>query len=691
EGGERVGVEDFLVSDDSLGDSAEDGGTDHEEGDEEQEGSNNTLLQQRDGEEANRGALETETTGAAGCDDEHVSNDDVSSEDEPIGRAGRGSRPQERSALPAPPPAEDCDRVSGLSVGMPTPATPPRRPNPPSSASAASSSSARSPLDKYRSPDSFASQTPESLNDNDSSFDESERGSGDSSDADMDYDSDGYEVDVPFPPCSVVHKERKTFKQSLCKECFETYTRDLQRAGVKRSDVDSDSGRTINRNRTRSRRRRQPRERAAASSAGKQGMIDRRARRLRRESRGGNTSNPNSARNERRKMRSAVAASAQNGEISPQGKIPRKKKSAAGGPQEGSKGSFPRLKRRLSKEGGIQTLKSSSSEAAELDDSSDSAGVDSDEGKGNKGTGGARRDSKPRGKDKAGKAGKPRAAAKPSAVGKTVIDIAHTDSSENSSVPGAAPAPSPGPGPSRLGIKKRSSKQDLAGAAAPNSRGRGSDDFLGALMGGGRPMQRATSVDSSLPPHPGSRPKLKKRPSVDNNLQGRANTAEGSSGLPGHDRSHLKRAESLDTATSRRDGLPPSNECHSLRPEAAAAGQQDARPLRSIPELSSRPSSSEHVSTAGGGAAGAPTKKSEKRSRAELTDAARRPKPAKKARLAEKEDPPAPIPKKSSIYAKVPQFKGVVRKVSNGDYFLGEIDVLHDGQPYLYDGQPYGR
>ena len=384
-------------------------------------------------------------------------------------------------------------------------------------------------------------------------------------------------------------------------------------------------------------------------------MVDRRTRRLCRERRDSNSSN--SDRKERRNNKSAVAASTRLGENSQREKNPTKK--TAGGKK--GKGNFPRMKRRLSKEGGVQTQNQSSSEAAELDDSSDSGSCDSGKGKGNDG---AQRD-KPRGRDRPEEASKP-CAVKPSAVGKTVIDIAHTDSSENGSAPAAAPAPDPAP--PRPGSKKRS-RQDTARAAATNSRGRGSDGFLGALMGG-LPMQRAASVDSSFPPHQGSHPKLKRRLSVDG-LHGRANTAEGSS-FAGRDRLQLKQAESLDTATSRRDGLS-SNGCNPSRPEAASG--QDARPLRSIPELSS--SASEHLSTASG-TVEAPTKKSEKR-RAMLSDA-RRPKPAKKARPAEK-DPPAPISKKPA-YTKVPNFKGVVRKVSNGKYFLWVLDKLHDGKPY---------
>lgn len=220
EGAERVEVEVLEISDDSLDDSADDRGTDNEEGDEEQ--ASNSFRQQGAGANP-AAALETETlAGAAGFDDEQISSDEVSSEDEPIGRAGKASRP-EKGALPAPP-AQENDRASGTSVERPPPATPPARHRPPSSATSAASS-ARSPLDKNRSSDSFASQTPESMNDDDSSFDESERGSEDSSDADMDYDGDGFEVDVPFPPCSVIHKERRTYKQSLCRECFETYVR----------------------------------------------------------------------------------------------------------------------------------------------------------------------------------------------------------------------------------------------------------------------------------------------------------------------------------------------------------------------------------------------------------------------------------------------------------------------------------
>ena len=394
-------------------------------------------------------------------------------------------------------------------------------------------------------------------------------------------------------------------------------------------------------------------------------MVDQRAsRRLRRESRESNNG-PNSDRKERHKNRSAAAASARLGGKSQQEKIP-KKKSAAGG--ENGKVKFPRMKRRLSKEGGMHALRYSSSEAAGLDDSSGSDSCGS--GNGSKINGDAQRD-KPRAGDRGQRADKKlRAVNNPSVVGKTVVDILHTDSSDDDTTPSAvAPAPGPVPAPARLGSNKRFSKQATAEAAATNSGGRGSDDFLGVLMDG-PPLQRATSVDSLFPLHHGSHPKLKKRLSSDN-LQGRANAAEGS-GLAGRDRLPLKRTESLDTATFRRDGLP-ANGCTSPRPESPPG--QGTRPLRSIPELSS--SQPEHRSTASA-TVGAPAKKMGKR-RAEVTDS-RRPKPGK-ARPDEKEGPPAPIPKKSP-YTMIPHFEGVVRKYSNSKYFLWVHDKLHDGKPY---------
>lgn len=58
----------------------------------------------------------------------------------------------------------------------------------------------------------------------DSSFDESQERAEGSSEEDME-DDDSYEVDVVFPPCSIIHKDRKTFKYSLCEECYKKYVR----------------------------------------------------------------------------------------------------------------------------------------------------------------------------------------------------------------------------------------------------------------------------------------------------------------------------------------------------------------------------------------------------------------------------------------------------------------------------------
>lgn len=61
--------------------------------------------------------------------------------------------------------------------------------------------------------------------DADSSFDGSpgDGGDGSSSEDDPEEDEDGYEPEVPFPPCSLMHQMRKTYKDSLCKECYHTY------------------------------------------------------------------------------------------------------------------------------------------------------------------------------------------------------------------------------------------------------------------------------------------------------------------------------------------------------------------------------------------------------------------------------------------------------------------------------------
>lgn len=95
----------------------------------------------------------------------------------------------------------------------------------PSNPSPAATISARLTAD-FGSPDSLTSLGDSGEDDfgSDSSFDESQEHSEGSSEEDME-DDDSYEVDVVFPPCSIIHKERKTFKYSLCEECYKKYVR----------------------------------------------------------------------------------------------------------------------------------------------------------------------------------------------------------------------------------------------------------------------------------------------------------------------------------------------------------------------------------------------------------------------------------------------------------------------------------
>lgn len=58
----------------------------------------------------------------------------------------------------------------------------------------------------------------------DSSFDGSEGENGSSSDEEKDeYDADDFVPEVPYPPCSLHHQHRKTYKESLCQECYAKY------------------------------------------------------------------------------------------------------------------------------------------------------------------------------------------------------------------------------------------------------------------------------------------------------------------------------------------------------------------------------------------------------------------------------------------------------------------------------------
>lgn len=167
------------------------------------------------------GAQETQDAAAdmhaAGTEAEDISSDDVSSEDELISTGGKEAKhnavalstPTKSSG--APRPDVENPPLSNLTKETPSPESP--------------TSSARASLSTIRSPDSFASFNTESNDEgaSDSSFDESEGDTGVSSGEEMEGDSDEYEIDVPYPPCSIMHKKRKTFKDSLCEECYTRY------------------------------------------------------------------------------------------------------------------------------------------------------------------------------------------------------------------------------------------------------------------------------------------------------------------------------------------------------------------------------------------------------------------------------------------------------------------------------------
>lgn len=110
-----------------------------------------------------------------------------------------------RSTDQAFPFAESPSSGVVPSVTPPSPTTP-------------SSSSRQSRLE-VMSPDSIASVEVDEDGGSDSSF----RGSGSSDDEGDSEGSEGYEVDVLPPPCAIYHRQRKTFKHSLCEECYKIY------------------------------------------------------------------------------------------------------------------------------------------------------------------------------------------------------------------------------------------------------------------------------------------------------------------------------------------------------------------------------------------------------------------------------------------------------------------------------------
>lgn len=98
------------------------------------------------------------------------------------------------------------------------------------------------PVDSPRSPDTsleynsspdVSRENAQEGNESDSSFDGS-GGEYDSSsnEEQNEYDSDGFVREVPYPPCSLHHQHRKTYKESLCQECYAKYKSDLQAAGL---------------------------------------------------------------------------------------------------------------------------------------------------------------------------------------------------------------------------------------------------------------------------------------------------------------------------------------------------------------------------------------------------------------------------------------------------------------------------
>ncbi|CAM9642071.1 unnamed protein product, partial [Ectocarpus sp. 8 AP-2014] len=78
-----------------------------------------------------------------------------------------------------------------------------------------------------------------------------------------DDDSDDYEPDILPPPCHMLHRHRKTYKNALCEDCYMEHAKALRKAKLDVSDMDSDAaGRSENA----TRRRRRKREKAHGSS-----------------------------------------------------------------------------------------------------------------------------------------------------------------------------------------------------------------------------------------------------------------------------------------------------------------------------------------------------------------------------------------------------------------------------------------
>ena len=144
---------------------------------------------------------------------------DWSSEDETItkARTERREQPESPTATQLPGLSRPGDRA-----GRPRTGASPPPPSPPASPARSSSSNSRP-----SSPESVGSKQPAKSvgDDSDSTFDGSDENSS-ASESEVDgWDSDEHERDFPPPPCFLHHKDRPTYKQALCWECYNEYVR----------------------------------------------------------------------------------------------------------------------------------------------------------------------------------------------------------------------------------------------------------------------------------------------------------------------------------------------------------------------------------------------------------------------------------------------------------------------------------
>lgn len=146
----------------------------------------------------------------------HILSSKILNENEPVASSDRPSK--DVASFQTTLPVKEIVNLVGAKVEHQAHGSPIRDVSPPGSPE----NSSRTASDNFLLPENCQSPVLDK-DDSDSSFEDSGGSTESSSDEYIEDGNDGYEVDVPFPPCSILHPKRKTFKHSLCHECYKKY------------------------------------------------------------------------------------------------------------------------------------------------------------------------------------------------------------------------------------------------------------------------------------------------------------------------------------------------------------------------------------------------------------------------------------------------------------------------------------